>query len=152
MHKKYVRFKRDLNRRKGAAQNSAERRVDREGEGQGKDTERAFAYIKETFSRKTKRLLFCGGGKAIAGRLGCAEEGGVVQKKGKSSGLFEHPCGRKKRRQRALNAALPLLDGTKNSAPPPPKLLHSFVAKAQKRQREYFCFCAWFFSTAVGYR
>ena len=34
MHKKYVRFKRDLNRRKRAAQNSAERRVDREGEGQ----------------------------------------------------------------------------------------------------------------------
>lgn len=95
MHKKYVRFKRDLNRRKRAAQSSAERRVDREGEGQGRDTERAFAFIKETFSRKTKRLLFCGGGQAIAGRLGCAEEGGEVQKKGKSSGLFEHRCGRK---------------------------------------------------------
>lgn len=95
MHKKYVRFKRDLNRRKRAVQNSVERRVDREGEGQGRDTERAFALIKETFSRKTKRLLFCGGGQAIAGRLGCAEEGGEVQKKGKSSGLFEHRCGRK---------------------------------------------------------
>ena len=33
MHKKHVRFKRDLNRRKRAAQNSVERRVDREGWG-----------------------------------------------------------------------------------------------------------------------
>ena len=151
MHKKYVRFKRDLNRRKRAAKSSAERRVHREGEGQGRDTERAFAFIKETFSRKTKRLLFCGGGQAIAGRLGCAEEGGEVQKKGRER-TVRASLRTEKRRQRALNAALPLLDATKNSAPPPPKLLHSFVAKAQKRQRGYFCFCAWFFSTAVGYR
>ena len=45
-----------------------------------------------------------------------------------------------KRRQRALNAALPLLDTTKNSAPPPPKLLHSFVAKAQKGKGSTFVF------------
>ncbi len=31
------------------------------------------------------------------------------------------------------------------------KFLHSFVAKAQKRQRLHFCFCAWF-GTAVGCR
>lgn len=81
MHKKYVRFKRDLNRRKRAAQSSAERRVDREGEGQGRDTERAFALIKETFSRKTKRLLFCGGGKAIAGRLGAQRKAAKFRKR-----------------------------------------------------------------------
>lgn len=151
MHKKYVHFKRDLNRRKRAAQNSAERRVDREGWGKA-ETQSEHLPLSKKHSQGKQSACFSAeeekrlqGGWVRRGRRRSSE-------KGKSSGLFEHPCGRKKRRQRALNAALPLLDGTKNSAPPPPKLLHSFVAKAQKRQREYFCFCAWFFSTAVGYR
>lgn len=115
MHKKYVHFKRDLNRRKRAAQNSAERRVDREGWGKA-ETQSEHLPLSKKHSQGKQSACFSAeeekrlqGGWVRRGRRRSSE-------KGKSSGLFEHPCGRKKRRQRALNAALPLLDGTKNSA------------------------------------
>lgn len=54
-----------------------------------------------------------------------------------------------KRRQRALNAALPLLDTTKNSAPPPPKLLHSFVAKLKIGKGSTFVFALGFSALPV---
>ena len=151
MHKKYVRFKRDLNRRKRAAQNSAERRVDREGWGKA-ETQSEHLPLSKKHSQGKQSACFSAeevrrlqGGWVRRGRRRSSEKRDE-QRTVRASLRTE------KRRQRALNAALPLLDTTKNSAPPPPKLLHSFVAKAQKRQREYFCFCAWFFSTAVGYR
>ena len=115
MHKKYVHFKRDLNRRKRAAQNSAERRVDREGWGKA-ETQSEHLPLSKKHSQGKQSACFSAeeekrlqGGWVRRGRRRSSEIG-------KSSGLFEHPCGRKKRRQRALNAALPLLDGTKNSA------------------------------------
>lgn len=151
MHKKYVRFKRDLNRRRRAAQNSAERRVDREGEGQGRDTERAFAFIKETFSRKTKRLLFCGGGQAIAGRLGCAEEGGEVQKKGRAVDCSSIAADGKAKAE-SLECGSAASGHHKKFRPSAAEASAQLRCKAQNRQREYFCFCAWFFGTAGGYR
>lgn len=94
MHKKYVRFKRDLNRRKRAAQNSAERRVDREGEGQAEIQNELLPLSKKhsqgkqsaCFSAEEEKRLQ--GGWVRRGRRRSSE-------KGKSSGLFEHRCGRK---------------------------------------------------------
>lgn len=139
MHKKYVRFKRDLNRRKRAAQSSVERRVDREGEGQGRDTERAFAFIKETFSRKTKRLLFCGGGQAIAGRLGAQRKAAKFRKKGRER-TVRASLRTEKRRQRALNAALPLLDTTKNFRPSAAEAPAQLRCKSSKKAKGILLF------------
>ena len=138
MHKKYVRFKRDLNRRKRAAQNSAERRVDREG-GASRDTERAFAFIKETFSRKTKRLLFCGGGKAIAGRLGAQRKAAKFRKR-EEQRTVRASLRTEKRRQRALNAALSLLDATKNFRPSAAEASAQLRCKSSKKAKGILLF------------
>ena len=111
----------------------------------------SIALIKETFSRKTKRLLFCGGGKAIAGRLGAQRKAAKFRKR-EEQRTVRASLRTEKAKAESFECGSAASGRHKKFRPPPPKLLHSFVAKAQKRQREYFCFCAWFFSTAVGYR
>lgn len=54
-----------------------------------------------------------------------------------------------KRRQRALNAALRFWTPQKNSAPPPPKLLHSFVAKLKIGKGSTFVFALGFSALPV---
>lgn len=151
MHKKHVRFKRDLNRRKRAAQNSVERRVDREGWGKAEIQSEHLPLSKKhsqgkqsaCFSAEEEKRLQ--GGWVRRGRRRSSEKRDE-QRTVRASLRTE------KRRQRALNAALRFWTPQKNSAPPPPEASAQLRCKSSKRQREHFCFCAWFFGTAVGYR
>ena len=136
MHKKYVHFKRDLNRRKRAAQNSAERRVDREGWGKAETQSEHLPLSKKHSQGKQSACFSAEEEKRL--------QGGWVRRGRRRSS--------EKAKAESFECGSAASGRHKKFRPPPPKLLHSFVAKAQKRQREYFCFCAWFFSTAVGYR
>lgn len=84
MHKKYVHFKRDLNRRKRAAQNSAERRVDREGWGKQR-YRTSFCLYQRNILKENKAPAFLRRRKSDCREVGCAEEGGEVQKKGRAA-------------------------------------------------------------------
>lgn len=90
--------------------------------------------------KENKAPAFLRRRKSDCREVGCAEEGGEVQKKGTSSGLFEHRCGRKSE-GRELWMRL-CASGHHKKIPPlrRRKLLHSFVAKAQKGKGSTFVF------------
>ena len=91
MHKKYVHFKRDLNRRKRAAQNSAERRVDREGWGKA-ETQSEHCPYQRNILKENKAPAFLRRRKSDCREVGCAEEGGEVQKKGRAADCSSIPA------------------------------------------------------------
>lgn len=151
MHKKYVRFKRDLNRRSERLKTRPRGESTEKGRGKAEIQNELLPLSKKHSQGKQSACFSAEEFRRLKGRLGCAEGGGEVQKKGKSGGPFENCCGRKSE-TKSFECGTTASAASKNF---PPlrcrKFLHSFVAKAQKRQRLHFCFCAWF-GTAVGCR
>ena len=152
MHKKYVRFKRGLNRRKRAAQNSAERRVDREGVGQGRDTERAFAVIKETFSRKTERLLFCGESQTIEGTVGVCRGRRRSSEKREERRAVRALLRTEKAKAESFECGSAASGRHKKFRPSAAEASAQLRCKKLKKAMGALLFCAWFFGTAVGCR
>lgn len=116
MHKKYVRFKRGLNRRKRAAQNSAERRVDREGEGQAEIQNELLPLSKKHSQGKQSACFSAEEVRRLQGGWGAQRKAAKFRKKGRAADCSSIAA-TEERGQRALNAALPLLDATKNFRP-----------------------------------
>lgn len=95
MHKKYVRFKRDLNRRSERLKTRPRGESTEKGRGKAEIQNELLPLSKKHSQGKQSACFSAEEVRRLKGRLGCAEGGGEVQKKGKSGGPFEHCCGRK---------------------------------------------------------
>lgn len=95
MHKKYVRFKRDLNRRSERLKTRPRGESTEKGRGKAEIQNELLPLSKKHSQGKQSACFSAEEVRRLKGRLGCAEGGGEVQKKGKSGGPFEHCCRRK---------------------------------------------------------
>ena len=116
MHKKYVRFKRGLNRRKRAAQNSAERRVDREGEGQAEIQNELLPLSKKHSQGKQSACFSAEEVRRLQGGWGAQRKAAKFRKKGRAADCSSIAADGKARAE-SFECGSALLDATKNFRP-----------------------------------